>query len=309
MNTAINRTQVALLTNKSGGAVAQGDVIIIDSSTAAAFTTTTTGGFIDGLIGVVMEPNGIANDAQGMVAFGGYVPKINLSGSASLGDTFKTHTVAGQAVRHNPPLVSGDFGIVLATGTTPAAWLFDSVNQGGSVGDTNLGWVLLATELKGSDGTFTFSSIAQTYQALKLHLRLRSDVASVTDGVRIQVGNSSLDTGSNYAHMVHREGLAAANSQSAAAAFVEGLIVPGNTGAANYFGIVDITIEDYAVSTYWRNMLLYGGSTEPSGYRIGTGVGTWKNAAAAIDILKVYPGAGTNWKAGSAAWLYGLKTS
>jgi len=122
------RTAVIPLTNKSGGSVAQGDVVSIDAANAGAFTTTTTGGFINGLVGVVLS-NAIANNATGLVAVGGYVSKINLSSSASLGDVFKTHTVAKQAVRHALPMVAGDFGIVLATGTTPAAFLFNLTNQ------------------------------------------------------------------------------------------------------------------------------------------------------------------------------------
>lgn len=138
MNTALNRTQVVLLTNKSGGSLAQGDVGIVDSANASAVTTTTTSGFVNGQVAVVLDPAGIANNASGAFAIGGYIPKINLSGSASLGDVFKTHTVAKQAVRHAAPLVAGDFGIVLATGTTPAAILFGGVNQGGgsTVDDT-----------------------------------------------------------------------------------------------------------------------------------------------------------------------------
>lgn len=123
-NTALGRTNIAVLTNKSGGDLTQGAVVVIDGTTAAAFTTTTTSGFTNGAVGVILEPNGIANNATGLVAFAGWIPKINLSGAASLGDLFKTHTVAGQAVRHAAPAVQGDCGMVLATGTTPAALLF-----------------------------------------------------------------------------------------------------------------------------------------------------------------------------------------
>lgn len=123
-NTALGRTNIALLTNKSGGDLTQGAVVVISGGTAAAFTTTTTVGFTDGAVGVILEPNGIANNATGLVAFAGWIPKINLSGSASLGDLFKTHSVAGQAVRHAAPAVQGDFGMVLATGTAGPALLF-----------------------------------------------------------------------------------------------------------------------------------------------------------------------------------------
>lgn len=112
------------MTNKSGGDLTQGAVVVIDATTAASFTTTTTSGFTNGAVGVILEPNGIANNATGLVAFSGWIPKVNLSGAASLGDLFKTHTVAGQAVRHASPAVQGDCGMVLATGTTPTALLF-----------------------------------------------------------------------------------------------------------------------------------------------------------------------------------------
>jgi len=130
MNTALNRTISSFLQNKSGVAVAQGDVVIISSGTASAFTITGTSGYVNGQIGVVLEPNGIADNAYGMVAFCGYVPKISLSASATLGDLFKTHTTAKQAIPHAAPAVEGDFGVVLATGTSPAALLYGSARDG-----------------------------------------------------------------------------------------------------------------------------------------------------------------------------------
>jgi hypothetical protein len=41
-NTALNRTSVAILTNKSGGALAYGAVVVLDNTNANGFTTTTT---------------------------------------------------------------------------------------------------------------------------------------------------------------------------------------------------------------------------------------------------------------------------
>ncbi len=135
-NTALTRTETALLTNKSGGSVAQGDVVIVDTANAAAFTTTTTGAYVAGRIGVVLEPNGIASNAIGLIAFGGYVPVITLSGTGSIGDIVKTHTVAKQGVRHASPQVAGDFAQVLGTTATPAALLFGTVQLGGGSGIT-----------------------------------------------------------------------------------------------------------------------------------------------------------------------------
>lgn len=131
MNTALNRTGVALLTNKSGGSVAQGDVVIVDTANASAFTTTTTAGFVNGLIGVVIEPNGIANNSLGLVAFGIWSPKINLNTAATIGQFIKHHSVAKQGTPHSSPMVAGDFAIALEASATPAGLLLGSIFQGG----------------------------------------------------------------------------------------------------------------------------------------------------------------------------------
>lgn len=129
MNTALNRTEVAYLQNKSGVLLAQGAVVIVSPANVSAFTTTTTPSYSNGMIGVVLEPAGIANNAYGAIALSGYVPKINLSSSASLGDLFSTHTVAGQAACHAVPVITGDFGMVLGTGASPAAILYGMPSQ------------------------------------------------------------------------------------------------------------------------------------------------------------------------------------
>jgi hypothetical protein len=129
MNTALNRTGVALLTNKSGGDLAYGAVVILGTPTAKAFTTTTTSGYKNSAVGVIVEPNGIANNGSGLVALGTWVPKITLNASASLYDFIKCHTVAGQGTPHAAPAQAGDFAIALETGTTPSAILFGAPTQ------------------------------------------------------------------------------------------------------------------------------------------------------------------------------------
>jgi len=132
-NTALNRSVVALLTNKSGGNLAYGDVVVISTGTASAFTTTTTGAYLTTGIGVIIEPNGIANDATGLVATAGWVPKVNLNTAATLGQFIKTHTVAGQATPHST-IASGDFGYALEASATPKAILFGALTPTGSAG-------------------------------------------------------------------------------------------------------------------------------------------------------------------------------
>lgn len=133
-NTALNRTTAALLTNKSGGSLVYGDVVILDNTNAKGFTTTTTAALSSRGIGVILEPNGIANNATGMVAVGGWVPKVNLNTAATVGQFLKTHTVAGQATPHSSPQVEGDFGVALQASATPEAILFGKANGPGGSG-------------------------------------------------------------------------------------------------------------------------------------------------------------------------------
>jgi len=168
MNTNLGRTECAVVQNKSGGNLVQGDVVIVDTANANAFTTTTTSGYVSGRVGVILDVNGIADNAYGMVAFSGYVPKINLSGTGSIGDLVKTHTVAGQGVRHASPLVSGDFAQVLGTSATPDALLMGSpilADSGGGVffSPTGLTGATAASRYVGA--TLTGSPVTGAFEA------------------------------------------------------------------------------------------------------------------------------------------------
>ncbi len=127
-SSGLNRTTVAVLTNKSGGTVNYGDVVVLDNTNANGFTTTTTGALSTRGLGVVLEVGGIANNANGGIAIGGWVPRVNLNTASTVGQFLKTHTVAGQATPHSSPQVEGDFGVALSASATPAAMLFGSAN-------------------------------------------------------------------------------------------------------------------------------------------------------------------------------------
>lgn len=172
MNTALNRTVVALLTNKSGGNLNYGDVVVLDNTNANGFTTTTTAGLSTRGLGVIIEPNGIANNATGLVALGGWIPKVNLNTAATVGQFLKSHTVAGQATPHSSPQVEGDFAIALDASATPSALLFGSPNgptAGGSGTVTHTAGALTASAVmvgNGSDDAKVLASLGTTTTVL-----------------------------------------------------------------------------------------------------------------------------------------------
>lgn len=127
-NTALNRTTIVQLTNKSGSSLAQGAVVVIDRDTDNSFETITTSGYTTTNIGVVFEPNGIVADAVGGVALAGWVPKILVSGTANRGYYLRTSPEAGEAYQFGSAGV-GDFGITLENGDSPEAFLFGNTTQ------------------------------------------------------------------------------------------------------------------------------------------------------------------------------------
>lgn len=192
MNTALNRTTIAFLTNKSGGALTYGAVVVLDNTNANGFTTTTSAGLSTRGLGVILDVAGIANNATGAVAIGGWCPQVNLNTAATVGQFLKTHTVAGQATPHDSPQVEGDFAVALSASATPPAMLFGSPNAPVSAGtgtvvqvvNTQTGAVATGS---GAGGVIPFDdSIPQNTEGTEF-MTLAITPTSATNELRIEV--------------------------------------------------------------------------------------------------------------------------
>lgn len=120
--TALNRTIQLLLTNNSGSDLALGDVVVMDNTLASSVKTTTLVQNRHETAGVCLES--IPAGSAGMVAVAGYVRRINLLSSASLGYKFHTSSTAKRATTSGGSAVLGSFGEVLSSGSTPEALLW-----------------------------------------------------------------------------------------------------------------------------------------------------------------------------------------
>lgn len=108
----------ALLTNKSGGTRAAGDVVIVDTANAGSYTTTTTANN-QRAIGVVMAST--ANNADGLVAItGARVTNLAVTATTAVGDFLATSTTAGSAIPSST-IQAGTFAIALASRTGAGA--------------------------------------------------------------------------------------------------------------------------------------------------------------------------------------------
>ena len=103
------------LTNKSGGAVAQYDVVVVGTAFDNSFNTTTTAGNVN-VIGVAQEA--IADNAAGDVLPPSALTTVNIKAGVTIvrGDYLITSTVAGKADR-SATHVDGSFARALTGGT------------------------------------------------------------------------------------------------------------------------------------------------------------------------------------------------
>lgn len=157
MASIFGRGLILPLTNKSGGALAKGDVVVVDSANNDAVTTTTTGSTTLP-VGVVVEENGIASNAVGRVQFGGYVALVTVNASVTRGHYAFTHTVAKQATGSAARAV-GAFGMFTTGGTTPAALLF-------SITDASTGAGGIAPSIVDAKGDLIAATAADTVARL-----------------------------------------------------------------------------------------------------------------------------------------------
>jgi hypothetical protein len=343
------RQVVQFLTNKSGGAVINGDVVIVDTGNDAAFTTTTSAQSL--LVrGVVQES--IANNATGRVCTGGYVPLVNVPASVTRGHFIETHTVAKQATG-NSTRRTGTFGQFWTGGTTPSGNLFGLVDTTAAAGSTvasdtiwdaagdliqgtgadtgaklTIGaagtmlrstgsaaaWavpakVLIDSQLRATDGTFSFTSIAGTYNHLEVLIIGRLATAAVVeDFVHIKFNN---DGGSNYTRQLINGSATTVAAGEVVAAGAPGTAsfcgyLPAASSAATSAGCMRILVPGYALTTFMKNALVDSGyvNATTTQDRIVQSIVRYNQTGAITQIDLT--GNGGSFLTASKAWLYGI---
>lgn len=159
----------------------------------------------------------------------------------------------------------------------------------------------------GSSATITFSSISASYKHLQLRITGRDTSATNLDGsVNLNVGNGSIDTGSNYAyHYVSGNGggvgVSGLATQSEITIF--GSLARGGT-TANIVGVSIIDIADYA-STSKTKTIRYAAGVDLNGSgRMTIGSGMW-NSTSAINTIQI--SWINNFATTTSVALYGIK--
>lgn len=272
-------------------------------------STTTTG---------TTSPFDLGGAVSGKLAFSSQISSgATVKYRAFNGNTFEVGE--GTFTTGSPDTLSRDTIEINSSGGTskinfsnaPNVLLVDSATWLG-----NRGMELLASTTLGSDSSdITFTGIDQDYQALYLLIATQTDRSDQVDNVAMRVGSGSIDSGSNYDRV--QGGIKADGGTAQDGAASDTLVRVGATSGAtnsesNRFSTHSVTIDNYADTTLWKRIradAVYAtdpGGTISSDFIVLLTAGWWRNTGA-MDQLQIFPDAGTNLKANTKVFLFGVK--
>lgn len=168
----------------------------------------------------------------------------------------------------------------------------------------------IATSTLGSNGTFSFSSIPQTYTDLVLIFNGTSTYTSDSGAwLKMQVGNGSVDTGANYSntYLTGNGSIAGSNRLSGLNnAYVCHIADNNNTTGNTSPSVGVIHIMNYSNTTTYKTILARGSATTNS-TAVDAVVSLWRGTSA-INTIYLFCD-GTNFVTGSSVTLYGIASA
>ena len=163
---------------------------------------------------------------------------------------------------------------------------------------------IATTTLGSAAADVTFSSISGSYTDLVLVSNYAGSVNDV--GFDLRVGNSSLDTGTNYSRTVlNGDGTSAQSSRSTSQSSIGLVYNYGNSTTLNKPNFQITNLMNYSNTTTYKSILIRSRGTRDNDATDTTAiVGLWRSTSA-INIIRIYPASG-NILAGSTFTLYGI---
>jgi hypothetical protein len=232
-----------------------------------------------------------------------WVPDDDDTGSGSL----PSGTTKGDLAVYN-----GTSWVRIGAGANDTVLTADSAQTEGikwAAGGGGGGGLVLIEEivLGSAAASVTFSAIPGTLKDLLIVYQARSSRSSTGAGFRIRVGDSSVDTGSNYIYNTVQTGAAGGtgNSTSGTGILTSYGSMTGDTATADFRGGGLIWFIDYADTSFHRQVNMTGGRHAGADVSITEMAGAWKNTADVIDTIELAERDGNNLLAGSRFALYG----
>lgn len=157
---------------------------------------------------------------------------------------------------------------------------------------------IATTTLTSAQTGITFTGISSAYTDLVMVLRLISLGGGAA--LRLQVGNGSIDSGSNYsATFLTGSGSAASSDRTSNATFINLLRLTGTgtTPATHIF-----QFQNYSNTTTNKTII---SRTSQSQAEVGASIGLWRSNSA-INQIYIFESTSSNMNTGTTATLYGI---
>jgi hypothetical protein len=166
---------------------------------------------------------------------------------------------------------------------------------------------IASTTLGSAAADVTFSSISGSYTDLILVSNYAGSSNDV--GFLLQVGNGSIDTGSNYSRTaLNGNGTAADSTRNTSASSISLAYNYGNSTTLNKPNFQITNFMNYSNATTYKSILIRSRGTRDNDSTDTTAiVGLWSSTSA-INIIKIFPASG-NILAGSTFTLYGIASA
>lgn len=175
-----------------------------------------------------------------------------------------------------------------------------------STGGAQVFALLSDTLLAVDTASFDITGLDQTYKHLKLVAQLRGAEAAENVAPLVRFNN---DSGANYKwtfiYTATNAGSAFATLESDGTTSARIGLCPANSADAGSAVTVEMLISSYAGTTFWKQLVYHGISSNISNVAHEfNGGGSWQSTAA-ITRVTLLPDVG-NWLAGSRLTIYGL---
>ena len=179
-------------------------------------------------------------------------------------------------------------------------------SSGGAAAGGSYESIATVTVGGGGSSAITFTSIPSTYTHLQVRGIARSTASQSLFGLRLRVGNGSLDTSANYsAHQLYGDGTSATAAANASTSETFMGTGPAANDLASTFCVAVIDILEYANTNIYKTIrVLEGVDTNGAGY-VHLNSGGWRSTSA-INTISLYASAGNLAQYSSFA-LYGIK--
>ena len=164
---------------------------------------------------------------------------------------------------------------------------------------------IATTTLGTAQADVTFSSISGAYTDLVLISSVKSN--SHGENVIWQIGNGSVDTGSNYSRTVlDGDGTTARSTRQSSGTFCQSGWYA--TPSATSFCVSIINFQNYSNTTTYKTMLSRLSSVGGTYTGASADVNLWRSTSV-IDTIKIFISGATTYAAGSTFTLYGIEAA